>query len=81
MSNDLQTAVAKLSLKRDDILLVDTRRVNVALLPLIATEVRNLVIPVLCKPGETPDQAFAAMSEAQAVALLEAIVYGSQPQS
>lgn len=81
MREELQTAVAKLSLKADDILLVDTRRVNVALLPMVATEFRNYVIPVFCKPGETPDEAFAAMSQEHAVALLQQIIDGPHPKS
>jgi hypothetical protein len=78
-TNDWQSALAKLSLKPDDILLVDVRRVDLARLPLIAVELKAFIIPVLCAPGETPEEAFAAMSQEHAVALLQQIANGSHP--
>lgn len=76
---ELRDAIQKLSLKPDDILLVDMGRVDFARLPWIATEVKAFIIPVLCGPGETPDEAFAAMSQEHAIALLQQIANGSHP--
>lgn len=73
MSNDVVDAIAKLKLKKDDILLVDAHKVDVSSLAKMPSRWPTLIIPVSCQPGQSPAESFAALSKTEALNILNTL--------